>query len=444
MDKIYRVFISSTYEDLVEERKEVTQALLEMNCFPTGMELFQASNDTQWDLIKKVIDSCDYYIVIVAGRYGSIHNETGKSYTQMEYEYALSVGIPILGFIRSDLSKLPHNKVDNLTLVKRFIKIVKQKEVKYWSTSHELAGVVSRAMHRAMEDYPRIGWTRDPNKSYEIDIMNIVTKILLDRKVAPDLASTARNLEMDKQEKPIAATAPVGIPQMLSQSNSHQNEAPHLVKYSSSFLLDQKKSSALKEMANIALGAGTTAFSDIFGEFILPGLSNFLFYSEYDLLTEELSESSFTNIVFDIWGKRILGCIIVSLPNGTLTKYYISQVRELSLNLISKKEIESFKQSMIIELGSQFSGSCTTALANLAGIEVRMGKSDFHSVEELFNRHTPIYVGTLPFTLKKGDFFKSYLLLNIESVKTILYTDNDFFDAIVQLSRVHRPNSWLE
>ena len=126
MDKIYRVFISSTYEDLVEERKEVTQALLEMNCFPTGMELFQASNDTQWDLIKKVIDSCDYYIVIVAGRYGSIHNETGKSYTQMEYEYALSVGIPILGFIRSDLSKLPHNKVDNLTLVKRFIKIVKQ------------------------------------------------------------------------------------------------------------------------------------------------------------------------------------------------------------------------------------------------------------------------------------------------------------------------------
>ena len=170
MDKIYRVFISSTYEDLKEERKEVTQALLEMDCFPTGMELFQASNETQWELIKRVIDSCDYYIVIIAGRYGSVHKETKKSYTQMECEYALESGIPILGFIRRDLDSLPHNKVDDLSKVKQFIKIVKQKEVKYWSTPHELAGAVSRAMHHATENYPRIGWVRDASKSREDDI----------------------------------------------------------------------------------------------------------------------------------------------------------------------------------------------------------------------------------------------------------------------------------
>lgn len=216
MDKIYRVFISSTYEDLIEERKEVTQALLEMNCFPTGMELFQASNDTQWELIKRVIDSCDYYIVIIAGRYGSIHEETKKSYTQMEYEYALKADIPVLGFIRRDLSSLPHNKVDNLPQLRRFIKIVKQKEVKYWSNPHELAGAVSRAMHHVMEDSPRMGWVRDVNKSYDVDIMNIVKRILDDRPNAQNVALRKSLSHIDKSTE-LKPTSD-GIPQMYQQN----------------------------------------------------------------------------------------------------------------------------------------------------------------------------------------------------------------------------------
>ena len=89
MDKRYQVFVSSTYEDLNAERQEVMQALLELDCMPAGMELFPAANDDQWTLIKRVIDDCDYYIVIIGGRYGSIGPE-GISYTQMEYAYAVS------------------------------------------------------------------------------------------------------------------------------------------------------------------------------------------------------------------------------------------------------------------------------------------------------------------------------------------------------------------
>lgn len=450
MDKIYRVFISSTYEDLKEERKEVTQALLEMNCFPTGMELFQASNDTQWDLIKKVIDSCDYYIVIVAGRYGSIHNETKKSYTQMEYEYALSAGIPVLGFIRRDLSKLPHDKVDNLSSVKRFIKIVEQKEVRYWSNSHELAGVVSRAMYHAMRDYPMVGWVRDTSKSYDEDIKNIV-KIILNRESRRD-----RELWVDKQESEEKAS--IGMPQVRMQSipqapkkniydeseSSGQNDDSQIIKYSGSFLLDQKKTSALKELANIVLSSGITSFSDIFGMYALPGLPSFSFYTDYDLLVEELNNNCFTNVIFDIWGKRLTGCIIISMPNDAVTKYYITQVKELSLRLVSKKEIENFRQSMIIELGSQFSGSCATSIADCADTAVRMENSSLHSVEELFDSNTPIYVGVLPFSLKREAFFRSYLLLDIESIRTTLYSEPHFFDAIIQVNRIHRPKQWLE
>lgn len=65
------------------------------------MELFPASDDAQWELIKRVIEESDYYIVIVAGRYGSLSPE-GISYTEMEYDYAVAKGIPVLGFIRCE------------------------------------------------------------------------------------------------------------------------------------------------------------------------------------------------------------------------------------------------------------------------------------------------------------------------------------------------------
>ena len=71
-DKRYQVFVSSTYDDLQDERKEVMQALLELDCIPAGMELFPASSKDQWSLIKRVIDDCDYYILIIGGRYGRV------------------------------------------------------------------------------------------------------------------------------------------------------------------------------------------------------------------------------------------------------------------------------------------------------------------------------------------------------------------------------------
>lgn len=48
-----------------------------------GMELFPAANEDQWTLIKGVIDDCDYYIVVIGGRYGSV-SDIRLSYTEIE------------------------------------------------------------------------------------------------------------------------------------------------------------------------------------------------------------------------------------------------------------------------------------------------------------------------------------------------------------------------
>ena len=52
----YQVFISSTYSDLLKERKQVLDILLMADCIPAGMENFVATDDEQFSVIKKVID----------------------------------------------------------------------------------------------------------------------------------------------------------------------------------------------------------------------------------------------------------------------------------------------------------------------------------------------------------------------------------------------------
>src|SRR5258705_11287944 len=101
MDKVYQVFVSSTYEDLKGERQDVTNSLAKAGYIAAGMELFPATDQQQLEYIQRVIGRSDYYVVIVGGRYGSLA-ENGLSYTENEFDYARSRGIPVLAFLHSD------------------------------------------------------------------------------------------------------------------------------------------------------------------------------------------------------------------------------------------------------------------------------------------------------------------------------------------------------
>ncbi len=163
MNKKFQVFVSSTYRDLTEERQEVMQALLELDCIPVGMELFPAADDDQWTLIKRLIDDCDYYILIIGGRYGSI-NENGISYTQMEYEYALSQDIPIISFLHKNPSDISVSKSEDKPELKKklgeFRQISEKKLCKYWESPLELGSQVSRSLVKLIKDKPRPGWVK--------------------------------------------------------------------------------------------------------------------------------------------------------------------------------------------------------------------------------------------------------------------------------------------
>ena len=73
---------------------------LENNFIPVGMEQFHAAPTSQWNIITKMIDECDFYLLVIGGRYGSIDEETGISYTEKEYNYAKTKGMPVLVLIK--------------------------------------------------------------------------------------------------------------------------------------------------------------------------------------------------------------------------------------------------------------------------------------------------------------------------------------------------------
>lgn len=163
MEKRYQVFVSSTFLDLTDERRAVMQALLELDCIPAGMELFPASDDDSWTLIQRVIDDCDYYLVILGGRYGSV-DSAGVGYTEKEYDYAVEMGKPVLGFLHADPGLIPAKHTDtDSDLRKRlsaFRRKVQLKQCKLWLTPADLGTAVTTSYARLIKTHPAEGWVK--------------------------------------------------------------------------------------------------------------------------------------------------------------------------------------------------------------------------------------------------------------------------------------------
>jgi Domain of unknown function (DUF4062) len=163
-NKRYQVFVSSTYTDLAEPRQAVMMLLLTMDHLPAGMELFGAVDEEQFEFIKRVIDESDYYVLIVGGRYGT-EAPDGKSYTEKEYDYAVSAGKKVLAFLHATPEKLEARHTEKSdegrNKLAAFIAKVNAGRLRTtWSTSEDLAGKVAVALSKAIKLHPAVGWVR--------------------------------------------------------------------------------------------------------------------------------------------------------------------------------------------------------------------------------------------------------------------------------------------
>lgn len=194
MNKRYQVFVSSTYADLKEERQRVIQALMEMDCIPAGMELFPAADEEQWLFIKKIIDDCDYYLLVIGGRYGSTIAD-GISYTEKEFDYAASIGLKVIALLHGEPDNIPFGKSEQDSNLRARLESFKQKVmtgrlVKFWKTTEELPGLVALSLSKTIKMYPAVGWVRGggvPNETLLLELNDL-------RKQNADLQQTVQKL----------------------------------------------------------------------------------------------------------------------------------------------------------------------------------------------------------------------------------------------------------
>lgn len=180
MNKKLQVFVSSTYKDLKDERQAAVEAILDAGHIPAGMELFKAGNESQLKTIYKWIDEADVYMLILGGRYGSIESQSGKSYTQLEYEYALNKNIPVFAVVLSEsflTNKINSFGLSNITEQKepdkyqRFKALVMSKIIREVDDYKDIKLTIHSTLNEFLNKYNLTGWVRNSNENDTLQLI---------------------------------------------------------------------------------------------------------------------------------------------------------------------------------------------------------------------------------------------------------------------------------
>jgi hypothetical protein len=170
--KRLQVFVSSTYTDLIAERQAAVEAILVAGHIPAGMELFSSGDESQMEVINQWIDESDVYLLILGGRYGSVDSKSGKSYTQLEYEYASSKNKPMFACVLTDEVLEKRVKKYGSTVIetsepqklKAFRELVLSKISKFCSDEKDIKIVIGHKLSELGRRDDLIGWVKSTDQ----------------------------------------------------------------------------------------------------------------------------------------------------------------------------------------------------------------------------------------------------------------------------------------
>ncbi|WDQ98422.1 DUF4062 domain-containing protein [Devosia sp. J2-20] len=248
--KIFHVFVSSTYSDLTEERKKISEAIAKAGYVPEGMELFPASSQKQFEFIKRVIDRRDYYVVVIGGRYGSLADDS-VSYTEKEYEYAQKKGIPALAFLHKhpdaiSASKTDSSNPDHVAKLAAFrTKLSASAMVDFWDNSADLATSVVIALGQEATLNPGLGWVRGDQA--------------VDPKIFEDLASARARVEYLQTQLANSVSEEVNFPRNIASIESEIE-----VEYSVDHFERQKEGEEYKAVSTEDGITTTSSWKEVF------------------------------------------------------------------------------------------------------------------------------------------------------------------------------------
>lgn len=166
MKKKLQVFVSSTYIDMLAERQAAVEAVLRAGHIPAGMELFASGDESQWETIRRWIDDSDVFMLILGGRYGSLEPNTGKSYIELEYEYALEkkkslfAAVISEAFLNAKVKSVGPDAMErtNGRLLQAFRDTVTKKICRFFSDVNELKLIVFESLGNFERNEDLAGW----------------------------------------------------------------------------------------------------------------------------------------------------------------------------------------------------------------------------------------------------------------------------------------------
>jgi hypothetical protein len=113
LSAIFRAFVSSTFEDLKNQRSLVVGALRNARFFVDPMEDWTATTDAPKTLSVSRVKGCDLCVLLVGFRRGHVPSGGTLSVTQLEYDAAVEEGIDVLVFMLDEQAAWPR-KFDEL------------------------------------------------------------------------------------------------------------------------------------------------------------------------------------------------------------------------------------------------------------------------------------------------------------------------------------------
>ena len=180
MNKRLQVFISSTYLDLKEERQAAVEEILKAGHIPAGMELFAAGDESQWETIKRWIDGSDIFLLILGGRYGSVEPKTTLSYTELEYDYAVSKGKKLFAVVIDEaalnkkIKRLGRDAIEmeNPQKLKEFRNKVLSRTSSFYKDAKDIKINISNSIREYLARFDFTGWIPGDNTSDGVKVFD--------------------------------------------------------------------------------------------------------------------------------------------------------------------------------------------------------------------------------------------------------------------------------
>jgi hypothetical protein len=267
MNSKLQVFISSTYQDLISERQAAVEAILKSGNIPAGMELFIAGDKSQWEVIQRWISDSDIYMIILGGRYGSIEPSSGLSYTELEYDFAVSSGKPYFAVVIHEDALEKRIKTvgssvlekDNPDKLSSFRTKVLSKMSSFFSDHKDVKLSVLEAIPQLAQEYELKGWIR-------------ATEVP-DTKALADELSRLHTENKELREKIMAQSKQ--IDKSRSSAPSSEKEFAELFDLFSSIMVDIRHlKPSFENISKVPNEASLLHLSVIFKDRLMSGVTN--------------------------------------------------------------------------------------------------------------------------------------------------------------------------